>query len=268
MDLLPGNDTCQNEEVLCFCLCESGSYLVRAQERELLICRVSVPFSTQLEALQGKHQRISKSDFLIVRLPKIRCIFELFEVSLLTCNPNGLLPIPCLFSWLAFMSLPKSKLLTLIFFFFCVFCFSQQASPYLISSKQLTKPPLIVYPPPGNSLCTHQPAISLLKVCFTLCIPGNIYLARETAKLKVEVTWLNKCYLLALVGFLRTGGESLLCLFSELSCVSKGFVNLWGFKSVWAHARSQGWLSLNTGGNLIRKLTKLCFTGLRQLRVA
>lgn len=69
-------------------------------------------------------------------------------------------------------------------------------------------------------------------------------------------------------GILRTGGEGLLCLFSELSCFSKGFVNLWGFESVCAHAQSQGWLSLNTGGNLIRKSTKLCFTGLRQLRVA
>lgn len=98
-------------------LCESGSYLVRVQERELLICWISGSFSAQLEVLQGKHQRISKSNSLIVSLPKFRYIFEPFEVSLLPCNPKGSLPILPLFFWPAFMSLPKSKLLTLIFFF-------------------------------------------------------------------------------------------------------------------------------------------------------
>lgn len=135
-------------------LCESGSYLVIVRERELLICWVSGSFSTQLEVQQGKHQRISKSDSLIVRLPKFRCIFELFEVSLLPCNPNRSLPILPLFSWPAFTSLPKSKLFTWIFkknFFF-----PQQDSPYPISSKQLTKLPIICLPSTRNLLSLYQ----------------------------------------------------------------------------------------------------------------
>lgn len=107
-------------------------------EGSLLICWASGSVFTQLKVLQGKHQRVSKSDSVIVRLPKFRCLFELFEVSLLPCSPSRLFPTLPLFSWPAFTSLPKSKLLPLTNIIF----FSLQASPYLISSKQLTENPL------------------------------------------------------------------------------------------------------------------------------
>lgn len=144
VDQLPGNDTCQNQKVLCFCWClclVQALILWEFREGSLLICWASGSVFSWLKGLQGKHQRVSKSDSVIVRLPKFRCLLELFEVSLLPCSPSRLFPTLPLFSWPAFTSLPKSKLLPLtnIFFFFF---FSLQASPYLISSKQLTETPL------------------------------------------------------------------------------------------------------------------------------
>lgn len=169
---------------------EAGSYLVRVPGRELLIPWASGSFFTWLKILRGKHQRVSKSDSVIISLPNFRCSFELLEFSLLPCNPRGLSPTLPLFSWPAFTSLPN------MFFF-------------------LSRPPLIQFLLPADqsplNFGNTQPGEIWLSVsqstllcwCLSLgfalpCASQDALSPHRKTEHKAVDTWLNTDYLLGL----------------------------------------------------------------------
>lgn len=178
-------------------MCNAGSCLL-VRGRELLICWASGSFFTRQKVLQGKHQRVSKSDSVIVRLPKFRCLFELFEVSLLPCNPNRSFPTLPLFSWPAFMSLPKPKLLPLTNIFF-------PSRPPLIQFllNSWPKPSRFWQHSTRKDLALCQPVcvallVSQFRVCFTLCIPGCITIPekQQSTKLRTPDLTQTTCWVL------------------------------------------------------------------------
>lgn len=197
--------------------------LVRVWGREMLICWAKGSFFTRLKLLQGKHQRVSKSESVVVRLPRFRYVFKLFQVLLFPCNPNRLFPTLLLIFCSVFMSLTKSELPPLTNYFF-----SQQAFPYPISSKQLTKAPLILMALSqdrfGSLLVNLRCSASgQFRVCFTLLFPGCITIPKkqQSTKLRTPDLAQTTCWAWGFLGGSKR--ETLLWLCWNLSCSLRTF---------------------------------------------